>query len=108
MSDKTEKDTATDQKTLGQQLDDAMAMWEAKIDEARVQMNLGSKDAMDAMQPHIDQLEEGLNKAKDQWQDFANSSEGAWDEIQSGMSDSMKSMQQAISKATKNFTGKKD
>jgi len=108
MGDKTEKDTATDKKTLGQQLDDAMAMWEAKIDEARVQMNLGSKDAMDAMQPHIDELEDGLNKAKDQWQDFANSSEGAWDEIQSGMSESMKSMQQAISKATENFTGKKD
>ena len=81
-----ENDTKSDQKTLGQQLDDAMAMWETKIDEARVQMNLGSKDAMDAMQPHIDQLEEGLNKAKEQWQDFANNSDGAWDEIQNGMS----------------------
>ena len=96
------------QKTLGQQLDEAMAMWESKIDEARVQMDLGSKDAMDKMQPYLDELEEGLNQAKNQWQNFANSSEGAWDEIQKGMSKSMKSMQDAISKATKNFTGKDD
>ena len=96
------------QKTLGQQLDEAVAMWETKIDEARVQMDLGSKDAMDKMQPHLDQLEEGLNQAKEQWQNFANSSEGAWENIQEGMSDSLKSMQEAITKATENFTGKKD
>ena len=97
-----------EKKTLGQQLDEAVAMWETKIDEARVQMDLGGKEAMDKMQPHIDELEEGLNQAKNQWQEFANSSEGAWDDIQKGMSDSMKSMQDAISKATKNFTGKDD
>lgn len=102
------KKPETDEKTLGQQLDEAMTMWETKIDEARVQMNLGSKDAVDAMKPHLEQLEEGLNQAKKQWQDFANSSEGAWDDIQSGMNESMKSMQQAIARATEHFTGKKD
>ena len=96
------------QKTLGQQLDEAVAMWESKIDEARVQMDLGSKDAMDKMQPYLDELEDGLKQAKDQWQNFANSSDGAWDDIQAGMTDSLKSMQEAITKATENFTGKKD
>lgn len=96
----------SDKKTLAQELDEQLSSWQTRIDEARVQMNLGAKEAGEKMQPHVDMLEEQLRQAKQQWEKMSTSSEGAWGEIKTGLNESMQSMQQAFDKAKQHFPDK--
>ena len=52
------------------QLKGELAKWQTKIDEARIQLNLGGKEAKEKIQPHLDQLENEMYKAKDKWADL--------------------------------------
>ncbi len=93
----------TEKQTVKEEMQTELASWQTKIDEAKVQMHLGAKEAEQKIQPHVDQLEQELNHAKEQWDQFENASEGAWKDIQSGVSLSMKSMQKAFDKAKAHF-----
>lgn len=91
------------EKTVKEKLQAELENLESIVDEVRLQMHLGAKEAQDMMQPHLDQLENELRQAKEKWDQFENSSESAWEDIQTGLSKSMKSMQQAFEKAKKHF-----
>ena len=52
------------------QLEQELAKWQTKIDEARVQLNLGGKEAEEKIQPYLDQLENEMSKAKGKWDEF--------------------------------------
>ena len=43
-------------KTLKAELEEELAKWQTKYDEAKVQLHLGAKDAQDKLQPHVDKL----------------------------------------------------
>ncbi len=91
------------EKTLKEQLQAEMENLQSLVDEVKLQMHLGAKEAQANIQPYLDELEVELNEAKKKWEQFESSSESAWEDIQTGLRKSYKSMQQAFEKAKKHF-----
>jgi len=91
------------EKTVKEQLQAELANLQSIVDEVKLQMNLGAKEAQDKIQPHLEELEQELRQAKEKWNEFESSSESAWEDIQTGLRKSLKSMQQAFEKAKKHF-----
>lgn len=92
---------------LKAQLDAELASWQTKIDEARVQLELGSKEAEDKIRPYIKQLENEMGEAKEKWAQLEEASEHSWEEIKSGLDLSMDAMKEAFSSAKKHFSSDK-
>ena len=84
-----------------------LAKWQTRIDEARVQLELGSKDAEDKIRPYISQLENEMGQAKDKWAQLEDASEHSWEDIKSGLDLSMDTMKEAFSSAKKHFSDDK-
>ncbi|MGB5289984.1 MAG: hypothetical protein WBN41_00860, partial [Lysobacterales bacterium] len=82
---------------LKAQLDAELASWQTKIDEARVQLELGSKEAEDKIRPYIKQLENEMGEAKEKWAQLEEASEHSWEDIKSGLDLSMDAMKEAFS-----------
>jgi len=93
----------TDKKTVQQSLEEEMGKLKTRMDEMKVRMHLASKDAQDAMQPHLDELETKLRKAEKDWDKFEDASGNAWQEIKKGLSLSFKAMKRSIAKADEHF-----
>ena len=91
------------EKTVKEQLQAELANLQSIVDEAKLQMHLGTKEMQEKIQPHLDELELELSQAKKNWNQFESSSESAWEDIQTGLRKSLKSMQQAFEKAKKHF-----
>ncbi len=89
------------------QLKAEMAKWQTKLDEARVQANLGSKEAEEKIQPYLDQLENEMYKAKEKWTELEGASENSWQEIKVGLDSSVDAMKEAFSNAKKHFSSDK-
>jgi len=89
-----------------EQLQAELDKWQTKMDEAKLQLHLGAKDAQDRLQPHIDQLELEMDKAKQRLKELESSSDSAWDEIKGGFSLSLKAMERAFDRAQQHFTKK--
>ncbi len=92
---------------LKAQLDAELASWQTKIDEARVQLELGSKEAEDKIRPYIKQLENEMGEAKEKWVQLEEASEHSWEDIKSGLDLSMDAMKEAFSSAKKHFSSDK-
>tara|TARA_R110002073_G_C9145147_1_gene552953 strand:- start:54 stop:353 length:300 start_codon:yes stop_codon:yes gene_type:complete len=90
-------------KTVKDQLQSELENVQSMVDEVKLQMHLGAKEAQDKIQPHLDELEQELKQTKEKWSQFESSSESAWEDIQAGLRLSLKSMQQAFEKAKKHF-----
>ncbi len=89
------------------QLKGELAKWQTKIDEARIQLNLGGKEAKEKIQPHLDQLENEMYKAKDKWADLEEASENSWADIKVGLDSSVDAMKESFSNAQKHFSDDK-
>lgn len=85
------------------QLDQEINKWEAKLDEVKLQLHLGAKDAKDKIDPYVKEMEQKIDEAKNKWNEIADASENAWDEIHDGLKGSFKSMSVAFDKAKKHF-----
>jgi len=96
--------TKTDDLKL--QLEKELAKWQTKIDEARVQANLGSKEAEDKLRPHLEKLENELAEAKVKWAKLDEASENSWSDIKQGLDMSVEAMKEAFSSAKKHFDDK--
>ena len=92
---------------LKTQLKKELADWQTKIDEARVQLDLGSKEAVDRLQPYIKQLEDEMGEAKEKWAQLEEASEHSWEDIKSGLDLSIDAMKEAFSSAKKHFSSDK-
>lgn len=92
-----------EKQTAAEQLKAEMDKWQTKLDEARVQLDLAAKDGRDMLQPHVDKLQKEWNEANEKLGELQNASGDAWQDIHHGLKISMKAMQQAFSKAEKNF-----
>lgn len=99
----TETAKAEEAKDIKQELSDQLASWQTRIDEARVQMNLGAKEMEDKVQPYVDLLENEMHQAKKQLDKLGKDSESAWDEIQLGLAESVETMKASFEKAKKHF-----
>ena len=91
------------EKKVKDQLQAELENVQPMVDEVKLQIHLGAKEAQDKIQPHLDELEQELRQAKEKWSQFENNSESAWEDIQAGLRLSLKSMQQAFEKAKKHF-----
>lgn len=92
------------EKTMKEQLQTELANLQSIVDEVKLQMHLGAKEAQEKIQPHLEEME--LSYAKKKWDQFEGSSESVWEDIQTGFRKSLKSMQQAFEKAKKHFPEK--
>lgn len=90
--------------TVKEQLEQEIGKWQAKMDEAKLQMHLGVKEAQDKLQPHVDQLDKELSEAKSKLEEFEKSSEGAWGEVKEGLESSFDVMKMAFESAQEHFT----
>ena len=84
-------------------LKDEMALWQIKIEEAKLQLHLGAMEAREKLQPHINELEKELDDAKTQMEEFDDSIEKAWEDVKHGLDSSFKTMQRSFDKAKKHF-----
>lgn len=91
------------EKTVKEQLQAELENLQSIVDEVKLQMHLGAKEAKDKLQPHLEELEQELTEAQKKWDQFENNSESALDDIQTGLRKSFKSMQQAFERAKKHF-----
>ena len=85
------------------QLAQELAKWQEKIDEARVQLNLGGKEAEERIQPYLEQLESEMHKAKEKWVELESATESSWADIKAGLDSSVDAMKEAFSNAKKHF-----
>ncbi len=93
-------------KSIPEQLQEELSNLQSIVDEVKLQMHLGTKELQDKLQPHLDELEQELNQAKEKWEAFESGSESAWEDIQTGLRKSFKSMEQAFERAKKHFPPK--
>ena len=94
--------------TTKEQLKAELAKWQTKIDEAKLQMHLGAKDAQGKLGPHVEQLEKEMDQAKRQLADLENKSGAALEDLKHGFKLSTKSMQKAFEKAQQHFVEDKE
>jgi predicted nucleic acid-binding Zn-ribbon protein len=85
------------------QLAQELAKWQEKIDEARVQLNLGGKEVEEKIQPYLEQLENEMQKAKEKWSELEGATESSWADIKAGLDSSVDAMKEAFSNAKKHF-----
>ena len=97
MEDKKDKQAAAEQ------LKAEMDKWHAKLDDARVQLDLAAMDGREKLQPHVDKLQMEWDEASSKMKELQASSGDAWQDIHHGLKISLKAMQQAFSKAEKHF-----
>ena len=97
----------TEHKTLKEELGKELAKWQTKMDEAKVQLHLGAKDAQDKLQPHVDKLEQELEEAKQQWQQLEEASEKSLKDIEKGVRVSITAMKKSFENAKEHFTDEK-
>ncbi len=98
------KKQATKQITVKEKLQGELASWQTKIDIAKLQMQLGTKEVNQKIQPHVEQLEQELIHAKAKWEQLEVASEAASKDIKRGVSKSIKSMKMAFEKIEKAFS----
>lgn len=97
-----------DKKTVEQQLEEEMKKLQTKADEVKVQAHLAAMDAKDKAQPYMDQLDQELDKAKEDWAELGQATEGAWDELSKGLRLSFKAIRKSADKAKEHFEPKKN
>ena len=94
----------TDKQTIKEQLEKELETWQTKMDEAKVQMHLGMKDAEDKIKPHVERLDQELNEARSKAEELGKSSGDAWEEVKEGLESSIDIMKMAFDSAQKHFT----
>lgn len=90
--------------TIKEQLEKELETWQTKMDEAKVQMHLGLKDAEDKIKPHVEKLDQELNEAKVKLEEFDKRSDDAWGDVKAGVDSSIEAMKMAFESAEKHFT----
>ena len=99
----TEENSRSEMKV---RLKEEMARWQVKIDEARVQMNLGAKDAQDRLRPYMERLESEMAAARAKWDEVGDASEESWEDVKAGLNLSFTAMKEAFQSAKENFSEK--
>lgn len=97
-----------DKKKVQELQQEEMALWQARIDKAKIQLHLGAKEAKDKMQPQIDKLELAMDQARQKWQEFDEAADDAWEDINEGLKNSFSSLKDAFDKASEHFRNEEE
>ena len=93
-----------DKQSIKDQLEKELSKWQTKMDEAKVQMHVGVKDAEDQIKPHVERLDQEMTQAKIKLEELGKSSEGAWEDLKTGVEGSIDIMKVAFESAQEHFT----
>jgi len=96
-------ENSTEKNKVKEQLKEEISKWQTKIDEAKLQVHLGAKEAQDKIDPYIEELELKYEQAKKKWEEIDDASENAWEDIKEGFQASFKSMSEAFNKAKEHY-----
>jgi len=82
-------------------LEEEVTQWKTKIDEMRVQMELGSMEARQKLEPELNKLEVQHDKVVAELERLDEATEYAWEEIKDGVSNSFATLKNAFNNAKK-------
>jgi len=77
--------------------------WKTKMDEMKVQMELGSMEARQKLEPEWNKLEVQYDKVVAELEKLDEATEYAWEEIKSGLSDSLATLKKSLNNAKEFF-----
>ena len=96
-----------DQDSTKVSLEEKIAEWDTKVDEAKVQLSLAGMEAEDALRPHVETLDNEMAEAKSKLHQLAEASESSWGDIKAGLDLSLEAMSEAFDSARKHFDDNK-
>ena len=77
--------------------------WQSRIDAAKLQMHLGTKEAREKLRPHVERLEQDLSRARESWAQLEASSQNAWTDTLHGLKISLLALQRSFDRAKQYF-----
>ena len=80
-------------------LEAEVAQWKTKMDEMKVQMELGSMEVRQKLEPELNKLELQYDKVVAEVEKIDEATEYAWEEIKSGLSDSLATLKKSFNNA---------
>ena len=80
-----------------------MQNWHTKLDELKVQANLGKKELGDAVQPAIDNIELELDKLGKGMKQFHEASGDALQDIKAGTNTALEAIKKSFKEASSHF-----
>jgi len=80
-----------------------MQNWHSKLDELKVQANLGKAELRDAVQPAIDNIELELDKLGKWMKEFQEASGDAIGDIKTGANTALDAIKQSFKEASSHF-----
>ncbi len=86
-------------------LEEHIKQLQARVQEAKLQATLASKDARDFLKPHVERLETELFTARARLRELGEASGDAFEEIQQGVSTAADAMKEAFRNAKVHLTG---
>ena len=95
----TVKKAAVIKKEVVQKHEAEISDWQKKIEEIKLQLNQGSKEAQELLKKELNKLEKELGKAKKEIAEFDAATTSAWEEISKGLGSSFDTMKEAYNKA---------
>jgi len=84
-------------------LEEEVAHWKTKIDEMKLQMELGSMEARQKLEPELNKLELQYDKVVTELEKLDEATEYAWEEIKDGVNDSFATLKKAFNNAKEFF-----
>lgn len=88
---------------MKKRLESELIKLKGKLEETKVQAELGAMDMREKLKPEIDRAEVEFDKAKKKLAKFGETSEGAWDEIEDGVKMSLDILKESIETAKSKF-----
>ncbi len=88
---------------ISERLREELIQWQSKVDNAILQMNVGTREVKLKIQPHVRKLELELFRAKELWQELYIAYDNTWEDISIKLKTSFASMQKVYNQADKYF-----
>ncbi len=80
-----------------------MQNWHSKLDELKVQANLGKTELRNAVQPAIDNIEIELGKLGKRMKEFQETSGDALEDIKTGVNTALDTIKKSFKEASAHF-----
>jgi len=92
-----------DKEKLIETMKNEMQNWHSKLDDLKVQANLGKAELRDAVQPAIDNIEIELGKLGKRMKEFRDTSGDAFEDIKTGANTALEAIRKSFKEASSHF-----
>ena len=92
-----------DKEKLIETMKSEMQNWQSKLDELKIQANLGKTELRDAIQPAIENIERELGKLGKRMKEFQEASEDALEHIKAGVNTALDAIKKSFQEAYSHF-----